>query len=211
MDGIAIGSICAGSLLCYAAVQGKSVLATAQAIVQGKSPSGTPNANPITLPALPTGDASNLNQGVSATSSAISNAALKYAGHEYIYGGAPGPSGTNGWDCSSFSNWVLNHDLGLPIPGFWGGQWPPTTHGPATGSYLLWNGAKTIGSGSSAINLAEPGDLCVWQTHMGIAIGNGSMISALNESLGTRVTTIASGAPGIELLFVRRLITGSGQ
>jgi len=107
---------------------------------------------------------------------------------------------------------VLNHDLGLAIPGNGGGKWNTNTHGPATGYYLLWNGAKTISHKASD---AIAGDLCVWQTHMGIATGGGNMISALNEHLGTKVTTIPGGSPGGELLFVRRIVasfsTGTTQ
>lgn len=65
INGLAIGSICAGTLLCYSAIHGKSVLATAQSIVQGKSPGSTGDVNPITLPDLSSAD-SNLNQGIGA-------------------------------------------------------------------------------------------------------------------------------------------------
>ena len=58
---------------------------------------------------------------------------------------------------------------------------------------------------------AQAGDLCVWQTHMGIAVGGGQMVSALNERLGTRVTTISGGAPGGEVLFVRRITAAPGS
>ena len=49
----------------------------------------------------------------------------------------------------------------------------------------------------------------MWQTHIGIATGGGRMISALNEHLGTQETTIADGAPGGELLFVKRVVIGN--
>ena len=39
--------------------------------------------------------------------------------------------------------------------------------------------------------MAVAGDLCVWPTHIGIALGGSQMISALNPSLGTLVTPIS--------------------
>ena len=51
----------------------------------------------------------------------------------------------------------------------------------------------------------QPGDLCVWQTHMGIYVGGGQMISALDPAQGTMVTTIADGSPAAEILFCKRL------
>jgi cell wall-associated NlpC family hydrolase len=92
--------------------------------------------------------------------------------------------------------------MSIPV---YGKKWNPSTHGPATGDYLLWSGAKTVSHNAKD---AQAGDLCVWQTHMGIATGGGNMVSALNESLGTKATTISGGAPGGELLFVRRINGG---
>jgi cell wall-associated NlpC family hydrolase len=134
-----------------------------------------------------------------ATGQAIAQAALKYKGHAYRFGGAPGTSGKNPWDCSSFVNWVIAHDMGLAIPP----STPPfdngANHGPATGSWIVWSGCKTISRKSVAA-----GDIMVWQTHMGIAISNTQMISARDPAEGTGIDTITGDIPG-ELLVPRRL------
>jgi NlpC/P60 family len=134
--------------------------------------------------------------------SQIAQDALKYVGHCYSYGGAPGTNGQGCWDCSSFCNWVIGHDLSLPIPGYAPGAYNGSVHGPPTGSWIVWTGCSTVGDSASD---ADVGDLLVWETHMGIATGGGNMVSALNANLGTLQTTIADGAPTGEILVVRRM------
>lgn len=198
LNGIALGSIAAGALFAYAGVTGKSVLGSIQAMVTGTSPSLLANVNPIngtgnpnalvTTPGTVTG---------SANGTAIANDALKYSGHSYVYGGAPGNGGQNGWDCSSFVNWVLGHDLGMTLPGGVS-KYDGSSHGPVASSY------QSFGTGIPRSAVAA-GDLCVWSTHIGIAISNTQMISALNPSLGTAVTGIENGGPQGESLICRRI------
>jgi uncharacterized protein YjbJ (UPF0337 family) len=135
----------------------------------------------------------------------IASDALNYEGHSYTYGGVPGTSGKNGWDCSSFCNWVIGHDLGGAIPGFAAGSYSGATHGPNTLSWLT----TSLATGISQSQL-QPGDLIVWQTHMGICIGNSNMISALNAQMATAVTTISGGAPIGEIAFYRRYKSSLG-
>lgn len=192
-----------GAVFLWSGLRGKSVTAVLRAILSGQNPTTLGATNSITALsgtgnpyAVPLGSSGI--SGGTATGQQIATDALKYVGHAYIYGGAPGASGTNGWDCSSFVNWVLNHDLMQPIPGFAGGQWPPTTHGPATGSYLSFGTsipAQQVGAG----------DLCVWSTHIGIATTNTDMVSALNPQLGTQVTGILDGGPSGESVTYRRV------
>jgi cell wall-associated NlpC family hydrolase len=56
---------------------------------------------------------------------------------------------------------------------------------------------------SGGIANAQAGDVVVWANHMGIAIGGGQMVSALNPSLKTRVTPIQGYGNG-PLLAVGR-------
>lgn len=123
--------------------------------------------------ALPTG----------VTSSAIANAALKYQGQGYVYGGPADRPGN--WDCSSFVSYVLGHDLGLPLPGGRWGQpgFPPNSHGPTTTEYLSYG---------TQINRSQvqAGDLIVWADHIAIAVSSSEAISAHSPSLGTSVTGI---------------------
>jgi hypothetical protein len=94
----------------------------------------------------------------------------------------------------------VGHDNGLAIPFYRVGGYNGSAHGPDTLAWLGWGGCVTVGNTGS---VAQPGDLCVWQTHMGIAIGGGQMISAQNSASGTQVSGIDGFVP--ELLFVRRL------
>lgn len=190
-------AVAIGALFVYAGLRGFSVLKAVQNVIQGHAPAAgqvvTPLASPFGTAGIGTG---------SPASGSLVQTALSTQGHCYKFGGAPGSNGTGCWDCSSAANWWLTQS-GYAIPG---GAWNPATHGPNTLSYLAWGGAVTIGHSSSQ---AQAGDLLVWQTHMGLCIGNGQMISALNPSLGTAVTPISAG-PSAEILFVRRIITTAG-
>jgi cell wall-associated NlpC family hydrolase len=134
---------------------------------------------------------------------------MKYVGHPYTYGGAPGTDGANGWDCSSFVNWVLGHDLQMTLPGSTRPGYTGTSHGPVVLQYATWSKATTIPASE-----VEAGDLCVWVGagaggHIGIAQSPTTMISALNPALGTIVTPIAgNGPPGVPLVH-RRIGQGS--
>jgi len=125
---------------------------------------------------------------------------LQYKGASYVWGGAPA-NGIGNWDCSSFCNWVIGHDMDMAIPGNPAGTYTGQSHGAVTGQWLIWGGCTTVGHSGSA---AVAGDLCVWQTHMGIAIGGGQMISAQTPGPDqTLVSAIDGFIP--ELLFIRRL------
>lgn len=167
------------------------------ALLAGKAPA-RPSSQPGFTVSAGGGQVGAGSPAGSATGSAIADDALKYKGAGYVWGGAPA-KGTGNWDCSSFVNWVLGHDLGLAIPGF--KTYDGSSHGPNTLSYLAWAGATTVGHNGAD---AQPGDLCVWQTHMGIAIGNGQMISARDPQEGTGIDTIQGDIPG-EILYIRRL------
>lgn len=198
VNGIALGSVAAGVVFVYAGITGKSVLASVQAMIQGKSPSLLANVNPING----TGNPNATPTGVgtvsgSASGSAIANDALQYNGHKYAYGGAPGSSGQNGWDCSSFVNWVLGHDMHMTLPGGIS-NYDGSNHGPVASSY------RSYGAGISRSQV-EAGDLLVWSTHIGVALNNTTMISALNPSLGTAVTGIENGGPQGESVTCRRI------
>src|SRR5215469_1044779 len=196
----------AGAIILWSGIKGKSWTDVFRQVVSGKSPAALASINAIQNPGFDsTGnpDATGVTPGAvtgSINGAAIANDAMKYVGHPYLYGGAPGPGGNQPWDCSSFVNWVLNHDLISPIPGYSGRAWNPNTHGPNTASYLAWTGATV-----TARSNVDAGVLCIWQTHMGIAINNSQMISALNPHLTTEVTGIEQGGPSGEILVCKRL------
>jgi cell wall-associated NlpC family hydrolase len=204
LSGIGLAYSVAGGILVWSGVKGETVGQTLRELARGDQPSGL-NQEPVDTtagPAAASTAAGGSAAGAIPTDSEIANDAQRYAGHAYLYGGAPGPNGTNPWDCSSFCNWVLGHDLGMVLPAARSAGYDGRSHGPNTTLYLAWGRARTV---SHAAADAQAGDLCVWQTHMGISLGGGRMISALNESLGTRITSIAGGAPVGEVLFVRRV------
>jgi len=192
-----------GGLLLWSGFTGRNWTKTLRAVIQGQDPTQlAQDQSIITSPAAYT---SQSNVGVpahgaaSATGMAIAQQAQQYIGSGYVWGGAPG-SGSGNWDCSSFTNAVVGRDMGLAIPLYKPGTYHGQSHGPTTGIWLVWSGAFTIHRQDAA-----PGDLAVWQTHMGIFVSNSQIVSALNQSLGTRQTTVSGAAPFGEKLFVRRL------
>ena len=86
-------------------------------------------------------------------------------GGAYVWGG----SGFKAWDCSGFTQWVYaQHGINLPRT-----TWAQFAAGTPTST-------------------PQPGDLVSQNggSHVGIYIGNGQMISALNPSQGTQVHSV---------------------
>lgn len=204
ISGLALGSILTGSVFTYAGIKGKSIPATFQLIIQGKDPRKARAADQIQgggVPGIPGG----LGSLGSASGQAIAADALQYVGHPYCFGGAemaPSmgcPAGE--WDCSSFCNWVIGHDMGLAIPGMGAGTYRGLGHGPATSVWFAWPGCTTIGTDPAQ---AQPGDLAIWDIHhMGICLGPDQMVSAQNPADGTQVSAITGFTSG--LFAIRRL------
>ena len=98
-----------------------------------------------------------------ADTSGITETARAYVGSMYVWGGAtPG-----GWDCSGFVQWVYaQHGINLPRTFQWNAMTP--TSNPRPGDLVVQNGGS----------------------HVGIYLGNGQMISALNPSQGTLIHSV---------------------
>src|ERR1700744_1994888 len=190
LNGVALSSVAAGSLLMWSGGKGWSLLATLGEIVSGKKPSEPESVT------LVSADAASGGTSVGASSSALANLALQYQGHAYLYGGAPGKDGSRPWDCSSFINWIFSVKAGRAIPGYGAGKYDGSSHGPPTGSWGVWNGLTHVSS-------PEAGDVVVWLNHMGMCIGNGQMISALDSKDGTKVTPIQGYGNGPLLCYGR--------
>jgi hypothetical protein len=201
ISGASVAYATIGGIVLYSGIKGATIADTVRAALTGNLT--VTNTEPIESLSNPNATAMATGRVVgTASGAAIANYALRYSGHAYVYGGSPGPSAENPWDCSSFVSWVLN-GVGLAIPG---GSWATVTsngtkHGPTTTDYLLWSGATTI-----PVAYASAGCLAVWSTHIGICISNSDMISALNPSLGTAVTGISDGGPQGESVVIRRLV-----
>jgi cell wall-associated NlpC family hydrolase len=189
VNGVALSAVGAGVLFVWSGVKGWSVLGTAKELVTGVQPQGT-NMYPLSG-----GNASSGSGVVGGSSSGIAQDALRYQGHPYLYGGSAGTSGNNPWDCSSFCNWVCGHDEKLPIPGMGAGSYNVSFHGPTTVQWAIFPRLSSV----SASEVAA-GDIIVWPTHMGIAISNTQMISAVDPQEGTKVGPIAgpTGEPIIK-------------
>lgn len=128
--------------------------------------------------------------GVSGTVGEIIAAdAQKYLGAGYVWGG--NASSIGNWDCSSFTSYVLGHDLKMKLPG--GGSWgssgyPPNAHGPTTLDYMMFGTPITQSQ-------VQAGDLIVSSEHMGIAISPTQYVSARTPALGVGVDTFPAGFP----------------
>lgn len=127
-------------------------------------------------------------------------------GHCYSFGGAPGLTGGNCWDCSSCVNWIVSYE-GLAIPGYGPGKYTGQVHGPSTLGWLAWQGQ---GVGSIDRSEVQGGDIMCWRTHMGIAISNTEMVSALNQSATTEKTQIDGLIQGEQLIPLRLAVVGPG-
>lgn len=108
---------------------------------------------------------SNVSTQSNHSASGIVGTAYEGIGGAYVWGG----TGFKAWDCSGFVQWVYAQN---------GVQLPRTT----------W---AQFAAGHATSN-PQPGDLVSQNggSHVGIYIGNGQMISALNPSQGTQVHSV---------------------
>lgn len=115
----------------------------------------------------------------SGNGSSIASFALQYAGGPYVYGGS---SLTKGADCSGFVMAVYNH-FGVSLP---------------HDAYAMRGYGRSVSMSS-----AKPGDIICNPGHVGIYIGGGQMVHAVNEYLGIAVTSVSYTGP---VLDVRRIV-----
>ncbi|PNI07102.1 glycoside hydrolase [Arthrobacter sp. AFG7.2] len=101
----------------------------------------------------------------SAATSGIAALAYTGIGRPYVWGGTT----PNGWDCSGFTQWVYAQaGISIPRVNAWTAMTPTST--PQPGDLVMQNGGA----------------------HVGIYVGNGMMISALNPSQGTLLHSVAA-------------------
>jgi NlpC/P60 family len=186
VSGPAVLAAGAGVVLIWSGVKGASVTGALRSLLSGRAPSGA-EVYPLGAPGAVAGSASVVG---SASGSAIAQDGLSYVGRPYLWEGAS-PSG---FDCSGLVNWVLGHDLGLPIPGEPGGGFTGASHGPDTLVWLAWPGKTHLSRGQ-----VQAGDLVIWQSHMGIAINGSQYVSAYDSAEGVVVHSIDGGGPPGEL------------
>lgn len=203
LNGRALAITGIGTLFVWSGIKGWSVLGTIGDAITGVQPNQT-ITNPLQLGNLSTASQDNSGKTFSvfggSTGSTLATTAMGYQGHAYRFGGSPGPNLLNPWDCSSFVNAIASIKLGLAIPGYGPGKYKGTVHGPPTGAWAIWNGMVTIPRAS-----VQAGDILLWVGHMGIAVNNTQMISALNPREGTRVSNINAGVGRGPLVRIGRL------
>lgn len=110
--------------------------------------------------------------------SSVANFACQFVGNPYVYGGT---SLTNGADCSGFVMSVYaNFGVGLP-------------HSSSA--------LRSVGYGVSTSEM-QPGDIVCYSGHVGIYIGNNSIVHASNPQSGIKITSPANYRT---ILAVRRI------
>lgn len=102
-------------------------------------------------------------QAASSTGQAIVDYACQFIGNPYVWGGT---SLTNGADCSGFVQSVYAH-FGISLP------------------RTTWD-QENVGTGIS-YDQALPGDLILYEGHVGIYMGDGQIVNAINPSKGIGV------------------------
>lgn len=109
----------------------------------------------------------------------IAGFAMQFLGGPYAWGGS---SLTRGTDCSGFTMSVFSN-FGISLP-----------HSSAS--------QRSIGTAVDSLENAEPGDLVCYSGHVGLYVGNGQIVHALNEKKGI----VVSNAGFDRILAIRRVI-----
>ena len=164
----------AGAVTVWAAMKGVGLASGFRALLAGHTlPAGEDLTVGEAIGGAVGGAAGQVAGIAAAANNAIAGAGLRYAGAGHVYrwgGGNP----DRGWDCSGFTNYVLCHDLGLAIPGYGGGAFTGSSHGPVTAQWAIWSGCQSIPR-----EQLDAGDLVVWPArHMGIALDGQTMVHA---------------------------------
>ena len=151
-----------------------AVTAAPTATVSFERPAVTTEAAPVTETlAAQSSDESGAEGSITAKADKLKSAAasglaaIAYTGigSPYVWGGTT-PSG---WDCSGFTQWVYAQaGISIPRVNAWNAMTPTST--PAPGDLVMQNGGA----------------------HVGIYVGNGMMISALNPSQGTILHAVSA-------------------
>ena len=128
--------------------------------------------------AAETGAAAGILPGGSVTGQAVIDYACQFIGNPYVWGGT---SLTDGADCSGFVQSVYAH-FGVSLP--------RTTYEMVNSGY--------------AVSYAEalPGDLILYDGHVGLYMGDGTIVNAMNEADGIGICS----ATYTNIIAVRRVL-----
>jgi cell wall-associated NlpC family hydrolase len=179
MSGTALTLGAVGSLLIYAGIKGTNPLDEIRGIFTGTPPEPLSRESTYT-PITQTGSGTGESTGTS--SSALLNAARRYLGRPYRWGGTF--AGNAGGDCSGLV-YRACLDIGLKVPRHTTVTWPLSSH---------------------AIRVSAPsvGDLVVWPgMHMGIHSGSGQMLHAPRTGDVVKFASYTSSRSGRQAVYLR--------
>ncbi|GAB3272455.1 C40 family peptidase [Arthrobacter pigmenti] len=142
--------------------------------------------DPAQGPGMPPGAFGQQPSAVEGNLSAVVKYAYAGLGHSYVWGGT---SFSNGWDCSGFVQWAYAQaGIALPRVSQWAALTPTTT--PSPGDLVA----------------QRPDGPNHW-AHVGIYVGDGMMISALNPDDGTVLHSV--GPEGTSWFFTTNASAGA--
>lgn len=180
-----------GILLAYSGLRGKSWSTALHDLLSGRDPAASTTAYEIT-PGTAVQNGSGITGGTAGDMAGVLSAQAGVT--PYRWGGS---SFTNGADCSGIVNRARNTVLGLAIPGYpKPHSLPASSHGPPTLVWMTWVPAHA--SRISRANV-QRNDICLWQTHMGVATSHEQYVSAYDTQKGTLITSIDKGGPSLEI------------
>lgn len=160
INGLAVAMVAGGGYLVYAGIRNVPLVEGLRELAAGQQPTGRPAiVTPVTFGVGGSlgGSFNGSGPAPGAGSSALADAAVKYLGIPYKWGGTdPG----TGLDCSGLV-YVCLRDIGVNEP-------RRTSMG-----YRVWRGAVNVPRAQ-----IRSGDLCCYLGHIGIAVSNSQMIHA---------------------------------
>lgn len=157
------GPVAASSAAAAPAASSAPAASAASSASADSAPAASAASNDVSTQSV----GSSASSSASASTSGVTGAAMSYQGAGYVWGGTT-PSG---WDCSGFVQYVYAQN-GIDLP----------------------RTAAAQGAAGTPTSNPQPGDLVIQNggSHVGIYLGNGQMISALNPSQGTQVHAVSA-------------------
>jgi cell wall-associated NlpC family hydrolase len=161
-----------GGVLIYAALQDMTPLQALKELTSGKKPTAVPEKS-STLTGGTAQQSSFDTGGTGGSSSALLNAAEKYLGVPYSWGGAS----AKGVDCSGLVYVAFKDAYGISAP--------RTTY-----TQEPWSKLTSVSRSS-----LQPGDLVFWPGHVAIYAGNGRVLHAPHPGTVVRYENLDSAGP----------------